>query len=65
MICVIKFVLMICVVCFRAGGEDDFEMFLESVKARSLAARTRAIASQGMYMLSGLKVPVMHENIIL
>ncbi len=35
--------------CCRAGGEDDFEMFLESVKARSLAARTRAIASQGMY----------------
>ncbi|ELU05546.1 hypothetical protein CAPTEDRAFT_228182 [Capitella teleta] len=26
-----------------AGGEDDFEMFLESVKARSLAARTRAL----------------------
>ena len=25
-------------------------MFLESVKARSLAARTRAIASQGMHL---------------
>lgn len=29
-----------------AGGDDDFEMFLESVKARSLAARTRALPSQ-------------------
>ena len=34
--------------CFiRAGGEDDFESFLENVKARSLAARTRALPSQG------------------
>ena len=33
--------------CSSAGGEDDFEMFLESVKARSLAARTRALESQG------------------
>ncbi|CAD5119232.1 DgyrCDS7865 [Dimorphilus gyrociliatus] len=28
------------------AGEEDFETFMESVKARSLAARTRAIASQ-------------------
>lgn len=33
--------------CFSAGGDDDFEMFLESVKARSLAARTRALPASG------------------
>ena len=27
-------------------GNEDFEMFLDNVKQRSLAARTRAIASQ-------------------
>ena len=36
------------VCCFSAGGEDDFEMFLESVRARSLAARTRALPAQGI-----------------
>ena len=35
-----------------AGGEDDFEMFLESVKARSLAARTRALPASGNFGVS-------------
>lgn len=33
----------------RAGGEEDFDMFMECVKARSAAAQTRALNSQGMY----------------
>lgn len=35
--------------CFSsAGGEDDFEIFLANVKARSLAARAQIHASYGM-----------------
>ena len=29
-----------------AAGDEDFDAFLESVKKRSLAARTRALSSQ-------------------
>ena len=37
-----------CCRCCRAGGEDDFEMFLESVKARSHPARSHSdLTSQG------------------
>lgn len=37
-----------------SAGEEDFETFMESVKARSLAARTRAIASQGMNIIKSI-----------
>ena len=39
---VIQLINVFLYVCFninRAGGEDDFEMFLESVKARSQTVR--------------------------
>jgi len=45
-------VLHCILLCFhdlrRANSEDDFEKFLESVRERSLTARTKIAASQGL-----------------
>jgi len=35
---------------YRAGGEEDFDMFLECVRARSLAAKTQLNDTRGMWM---------------
>ena len=37
---------------FSAGGEDDFEMFLESVRARSLKATAHLRKGWFIYMYS-------------